>query len=337
MERIQMAYKHPLKGPSGVVIAGAGMTGAYLYRLLSLQGEKVDIYDTSNRSACGLSPCAWGTSVGFYELVAKCGLLPEDYLLQRPGYVWMNNYKISADLMTFDKPRLIEDLLGGARIHRKPLDVSRYTRVIDATGTSRAFLPPIENDLLLPCIQYKVKTPHHFENRIHLRGVGYAWCFPLSQTEYHMGCGNLRESPYQLLRSTGWFNHQKLKTVCGCTAKIRLTGAKQAQPFVSKAEPLEIWGVGEAVGCVAPLAGDGIVPGMRSVQIVLRNWNNPEAYTEEMLREFAWMEKERRVVDKLLTGRNPGPSDARILKANSRRMGMHIRSKDAIALLKHLR
>lgn len=76
---------------------------------------------------------------------------------------------------------------------------------------------------------------------------------------------------------------------------------------------------------------------MRSVQILLRNWNNPEGFTADMLREFAWMEKERRVVDRLLTGRNPGLTDALILKANSKRMGMHIRNKDAIALLKHLR
>jgi len=332
-----MVCKHIAKGSSGIAIAGAGMTGAYLYRLLSLQGEKVDIYDFPNRAACGLSPCAWGTSAGYHELVEKCGLLPQDYLLKRPRYVWMNDHKVGADLMTFDKPRLIKDMLLGARIHPEPLDVSRYARVVDATGTCRAFLPPIKNDLLLPCIQYKVQTPHLLENRIHLRGVGYAWCFPLSQNEYHMGCGNLRESPHHLLRSIGWFNKEKLKVVCGCTAKIRLTGPAQAQPFVSKAIPLGIWGVGEAVGCVAPLAGDGIVPGMRSVQILLRNWNNPEGFTADMLREFAWMEKERRVVDRLLTGRTPGLTDALILKANSKRMGMHIRNKDAIALLKHLR
>jgi len=49
------------------------------------------------------------------------------------------------------------------------------------------------------------------------------------------------------------------------------------------------------------LAGDGVVPGMKSVQILLQHWDDPEAYTKHILKEFRWMEKERQVIDKLLS------------------------------------
>ncbi len=81
----------------------------------------------------------------------------------------------------------------------------------------------------------------------------------------------------------------------------------------------QIWGVGEAIGCVSPLVGDGIVTSMKSVQILLNNWDDPEGYTGEILREFSWLDRERKVVDKLANGRPLNLLDARVLLENSRR------------------
>jgi len=89
-----------------IAIAGAGVSGAYLYRLLNNQGHQVDLFDHDPGTRCGLSPCAWGTSRGFPELVKGSGLDPKKYVMHRLGYVVMGEYWIEADLTTVNKPRV---------------------------------------------------------------------------------------------------------------------------------------------------------------------------------------------------------------------------------------
>lgn len=323
-----------------IAIAGAGTTGAYAYRLLADRGARVDIYGRDCRTACGINPCAWGTSRDLLQLVADAGLDPEKYFLQASDHVWMENVRIPGDLMTFDKPGLIRDLLQGASVRKDRLDPSAYDRVIDATGSARSYLPSIPGDVLLPCIQRRIETREPLENRIKLGGVGYAWIFPLSRYGYHIGCGSLVGDPKAYLKSLGWAENRgknpSKKVLCACSGRIRLTGPSASQPFVATRSKPEIWGVGEAIGCVAPLAGDGVVPGMKSVQLLLQNWESPEAYTKSILKEFLWMEEERLLIDKLLTEGSLGIRDAWVLKKNSRRMGMRVGVREALGLLKAL-
>lgn len=324
-----------------LAIAGAGMTGAYLYRLLKNQGCAADLFDLRHGIGCGLKPCAWGTSAGFIELVEQAGLAAEQYILQRLDHVVMDEVRIEADLITFDKPRLVRDMLGDAEIRFAPLPIGEYDRVIDATGVARALLPPIADDLILECCQYLIETEEPLENRIKLGGIGYAWCFPLSRNRYHVGCGSLVADAHCILRQLGWldspFPRYGKKVLCGCTGSIRLTGPHQALPFVADGPGEGIWGVGEAIGCVAPLAGDGIVPGMRSVQLLLETWDRPAQYREAVLEEFRWMKDERGVIDRLRRAKGVGIREARVLRRNSQRMGMRVGLGDALALLKNLR
>jgi len=118
---------------------------------------------------------------------------------------------------------------------------------------------------------------------------------------------------------------------------LRLTGPHGSLPFCVDGSPSGIWGVGEAIGCVAPLAGDGIVPGMKSVRLLLANWEDPQAYTKAVLKEFDWMARERRVIDKLLTASPLGIKEAWVLRKNSRRMAMQVGLKEAVMFLKALR
>ena len=151
---MEMGFKAEIPlGSSNIAVAGAGITGAYLYRILSLRGFHVDLFDLPIRTKCGLTPCAWGTSKGFLRLVEACDLNPMSYVLHRPEYVWIDEVKIDADLMTFDKPRLIKDMLHGARVKNESPDVTRYDRVIDATGLSRAFLYNIRQN---PFLTFKI-------------------------------------------------------------------------------------------------------------------------------------------------------------------------------------
>ncbi|NTV33763.1 MAG: hypothetical protein HGA50_10785, partial [Deltaproteobacteria bacterium] len=178
------------------------------------------------------------------------------------------------------------------------------------------------------------------ENRIKLGGVGYAWIFPLSRFGYHIGCGSLEGDPKAYLASLGWIENRgkapSKKVLCACSGRVRLTGPCASQPFVAGDTSQGVWGVGESIGCVAPLAGDGVVSGMKSVQLLLLNWENPRAYTKSILKEFQWMETERQVIDKLLTKGGLGIKDAWVLKKNSRRMGMKVGVKEALLLLRAL-
>jgi 2-polyprenyl-6-methoxyphenol hydroxylase-like FAD-dependent oxidoreductase len=51
-----------------IAIAGAGIAGAYLFLLLAGSGNGIDLFDIKNGTKCGMSPCAWGTSMDFFEL-----------------------------------------------------------------------------------------------------------------------------------------------------------------------------------------------------------------------------------------------------------------------------
>ena len=58
-----------------LAIAGAGLTGAYLYRRLRGRYD-VELFDVDRETQCGLAPCAWGTSKEFETYVIKAGLEP---------------------------------------------------------------------------------------------------------------------------------------------------------------------------------------------------------------------------------------------------------------------
>jgi flavin-dependent dehydrogenase len=323
-----------------IAIAGAGVAGACLYRLLSKEGHQVDLFDRDPGTRCKIRPCAWGTSRGFPELVKASGLDPERYVTKHFGWVVMDGYRIPADLATINKPALVKDLRRGADIKSDSPGVKEYDRIIDATGVSRAFLPAIQDDVVLPCVQWRIRTDLRLENRIKLGGIGFAWSFPLSRHQYHVGCGSLLSDPNNIIEELGWVRNStsrgKGKALCACTSLVRLTGPHGSQPFVIDNGTCSVWGVGEAIGCVAPLAGDGIVSGMRSAQILMDYWNDPKGYTKAILKEFQWMKPERHVVDKLRTKRRLGMDDAWVLRKNSRRMGMKVGLREAYALLGHL-
>ena len=187
-----------------IAVAGAGLTGSYLYRLLVAGGHEVDLYDRPPRTKCGINPCAWGTSRGFAENVRAAGLDAATYVLTASDHVVMDQVRVKADIFTFDKQRLIRDLRQGATIRQGGPDFAKYDRIVDCTGVSRAFLPPVGDDVVLPCVQYRVRTEKPLENEIRLRAIGYSWCFPLSPNEYHVGCGSLVMDPRKIIKELGW-------------------------------------------------------------------------------------------------------------------------------------
>ena len=323
-----------------IAICGAGLVGSYLYRLLSRSGtHQITIFEKQvpHKTSCRISPCAWATSIGFKDIITEVNLNPEKYILQTCGRMSINEMNIPAIIMVIDKPKLINDLIAGTDIKVNPVEKEDFDRIIDATGVTRAYLPKIDNDIIASCIQYRVYSKKPLECSINISNIGYVWRFPLSDNEYHIGAGSIKVPPEQMLTKLGWM--EDCDYLCSCIGQIRFTSPHYSLPFVeiSKGKNhYSVWGVGEAIGCVAPLAGEGIIPGLTSARLLLENWEDPNAYQHSISREFLWMKKERSVIDKVMKGRSISLFDAQILKNNTRRLNMKLGSYQALRILKSL-
>lgn len=320
-----------------VAIVGAGMVGSYLSRLLRLRGIDCDLYDSgSHATACGIHPCAWGSSNGFDGHVKFAGLDPEDFVLMRPDRVNFQGVDLGASLITFDKPSLIRKLQEGTTIITGPIKQNGYDRIIDATGAKRAMLPRIENDIIVPCIQHRVRYDDRDSSVVMIKygSVGYSWSFPLSKNEFHVGGGSLVLDPKTMVPSSGLLGDGG-KRICSCGGGVRLSSPEESQPFVAKdaRSGAEVWGVGEAIGVVAPIAGEGVAPGMASARILVENWDDPVAYVSRIKKDFQWMHRERKILDKLTNGGRLGVQDWVTLKNTGRRMGTKVGIKDVMNLL----
>jgi len=323
-----------------VAIAGAGMVGSYLHRILENSGIPADLR-TANRAktSCGINPCAWGTSRPFYDLVRAAGLDPYDYILRRMDKVIFQGIELRGELLTFDKPKLIRDLQNGSQIIESPLTANGYERVIDATGTARAYLPPVMHDLTVPCVQYRVVGADLDPSAVYITygDIGYSWSFPLSENEFHIGGGSVAVDSAEMVRKSGLLGHGG-RTVCGCRGRVRISTPQNSEPFVSLNAGLgcEVWGVGESIGVVAPIAGEGVIYGMKSAQILRACWDDPGTYSASIRAEFPWMPTERRILEKLMAGGSPSVGDWRALMKMGHRMGADISLKDTISLLSFL-
>ena len=325
---------------SRVAIAGAGMIGSYLHRLLESEGMKADIYgDARTHAACGINPCAWGSTSDFRKHVEAAGLDPESYILKDFNVVRFEGVDMNAHLLTFDKPRLIQDLRKGVAVSDGPIPPHKYQRIIDATGLRRAYLPRIKDDLIVPCVQYRVRREKSDSSKVIIQygNLGYSWLFPLSDTEFHIGAGSVLADPRETLRESGFMDAAG-KILCGCSGKVRSTSPFDSQPFVSTDSALgsDVWGVGESIGAVAPIAGEGVAPGMASARILVANWDRPQRYTSRVLEEFSWMMGERKVIDKVARGERLRLKDWLILRKTGRRMGSDVSLAETREFLKCL-
>jgi len=322
-----------------IAICGAGLVGSYLYRLLGKYGfEDITIFDkqTPPNTICGINPCAWGTSIGFAELIMDVGLDPMNYILQSFDSIIMNCYKLQAEATIIDKPKLIADLLNSTEVLCTPIKANDFDRIIDATGFARAFLPAMDKDVISSCVQYRVFSQESYELGIDVSNLGYAWRFPMSHNEYHIGAGSVVIPPQRMLEKLGWLD--SCSQICACTGKIRLTAPHFSLPIVdvTNNRNYQVWGVGEAIGCVAPLIGEGIIPGLKSVRILLDNWESPQAYQRAILKEFLWMKAERKLVDRVVRGKRLGLFDVQVLKHGTKRFRININYDQGLDLIRSI-
>jgi flavin-dependent dehydrogenase len=151
-----------------IAIAGAGVAGSYLMNRLPNE-YKTECFEMRPEDKWW-TVCAWGTSEPFItDMVKKTGLNFEDYVLHKGKRMIVeangNTVEIKLKgLVTYDKHRLTHDMLKGHVVHWgkqiKSVDggMSEFDVVIDATGLQRNLLPKIEGDVVIPSVEYMVKS-----------------------------------------------------------------------------------------------------------------------------------------------------------------------------------
>jgi flavin-dependent dehydrogenase len=149
-------------------------------------------------------------------------------------------------------------------------------------------LPKSEEDFIIPAYEYLVENIKDIEDFyvIGYKGArGYFWCFPLSK-------GLARHPECTIKRKIG--------------RPIRLAPPRRMQPFYYN----NIVGVGESIGCVFPMLGEGIIPSLICCDIFLHQLaryqlarcNKPEdrfdfkQYSTRVLKRFRYYDDVYRII-----------------------------------------
>ncbi len=319
--------------PERIAIMGAGSGGSYLYRLLRQRRPELDVtlFDRPSQNPCGAKGCAWGLARPFYtQLCADIGFVPGKYVLENYAQVVVNGRRLKADLVIIDKPALLRDLLDGSKLMDPSMArLEDYSRVIDATGSERAYLPKISATPVVAAVQVrlKVKAPEA-PTAVFNPGGGYSWLFPVGRDEIHLGSLSpwgfdaAKKELQSMIEKAG-----RNKAVCTCRGEIRCHGP--VTPFVEG----KVWGLGEAIGLVDPVTGAGIVPAMVSARLLLDNWDSPPAYEHAILRRYSYMTKEAGVLNNLAAGRPLSSSDLFFPKQALETIGLKPGFFDLVALV----
>jgi flavin-dependent dehydrogenase len=312
------------------------MSGAYLFRRLINEGHKdIDLFDVKKTNPCRCRPCAWG----FAPVAETFGLIakvtdPSRFEMQRSDVISFDGVDVrSINMLTMNKPALIREMIGDAEVKEGTVDLTKYDRVIDATGVSRAYLPPIEDDHIAQCTQYRVRSERPLGFWFRTSTVGYEWCFPLGGDEYHIGIGSLKSDVGSYRPSTDKDDQElSAKVLCKCHSSVRLTSPFFSQPFLKD----NVIGIGESIGAVAPLASDGNLYAMQCGEMLLENWDDLERYSEQVLKRYDWMRKERKGLEKLMEGRTPSLPEALTMRGHLKSVGVEIKTGQIIRLLRNM-
>jgi flavin-dependent dehydrogenase len=265
-----------------IAIVGIGVAGAYLLNRLSKEHEVIGFERMKEQDHDSI--CAWATTIeGMRGLIDKTGLNFEDYILHKGvkmDIVANRSFSLRLKgLCTYDKIGLIRDLIKGCDIkYGKMIDSinDEFDLVIDATGFNRTLLPKPKNELWIPTIQYKVKYDKKPFDDFMLKPFpsmsGYFWYFPLDDGYAHVGAGD-KNKKHKLIVDE-FIEKYGGRIVKKVGRPVRLTPPALCEPFISN----NIVGVGESIGTVFALLGEGIIPSTICADLLINNLNNLERY-----------------------------------------------------------
>ncbi|MDG6901796.1 MAG: NAD(P)/FAD-dependent oxidoreductase [Nitrososphaerota archaeon] len=334
-----------------MAVVGTGVAGAYLLNRLpsDVQAEAFEAKTEKN----WYTVCAWGTSQPFIsDLVKKAGFSFDDYVLHKGKkmVVDLGDEEVTIPLrglVTYDKHRLTEDMLKGKKIHWGTQvkaangDFDAFDSVVDATGLHRSLLPKVKDDLLVPSLEYQVKSKElpydDFVIRPYPGLTGYWWYFPLGDGMAHVGAGDVKGRYRYELDEFVKKHHCEVTKRIG--RPVRVTPPKFMEPFFEG----KVTGVGESIGTVYPMLGEGIIPSMQCVDLFVDHLGDREGYRRAVLDHYAVYAKvyqfiKAKVEDRFsLTRMLPTLLSIFLyMRGNERRYGMQTRLSDFYKIVTRL-
>lgn len=327
-------------------IAGAGVAGSYLGNMLQKRGHSVEIFEASKKEH-HWPVCAWGASRHMLERFSnQAGLdfasyifhvgkklkiqLPENKgeVLDLKGLVTYNKYGWEADLLKNVK------VTYGTKMTRETFAFDKYDYVIDCTGLHRSLLPKSSEDFLIPAYEYllnNVKGADDFYVIGYKGAKGYFWYFPLEGGQAYMGAGDIEKKYYGI--DAFFKQHPEAKVIKKIGRPIRLSPSKRMEPFFYG----NVIGVGESIGCVFPMLGEGIIPTLICCDVFLDVLDKSSKkfdftkYRKKVLNTFAYYDDVYKIVRLKMDGKlrtvrhfNLMMSMYRNMKREEKRFGFEI-------------
>jgi len=276
-----------------IAVVGIGVAGAYLVNRLSREHDVIGFERMHEESHDSI--CAWGTTKSVMtDLAKKCELNFDDYILHDGLNMRVeagrNSFGIKLKgLCTYDKIQLIKDMAEGVKINygiapnREALEQD-FDLIIDATGFHRTLLPKPKNELWVPTIQYKVKYDERPYDDFLIKPfpnmTGYFWFFPLENGYAHVGAGDKNRKHVEIVEN--FLNKHKGEVLKKVGRPIRLSPPALCEPFIDG----KVVGVGESIGTVYALLGEGIIPSTICADLFVDNVNDLQRYRKLVLEKF---------------------------------------------------
>ena len=326
-------------------IAGAGVAGSYLGRMLQRDHE-VEIFEASKKES-HWPVCAWGAS---RHMLTK---FSDQAGLDFAGYVSHVGHKLRMELpndneeylelkglVTYNKLKWENDLLKdlkvtyGSKVTRETFPFEKYDYVIDCTGLHRTLLPKSDQDFMIPAYEYLLENVHGIDEFyvIGYKGAkGYFWYFPLGAGRGYMGAGDIEKKYYGIDEFLN--EHPEARIIKKIGRPIRLAPPKRMEPF----DDGNVIGVGESIGCVFPMLGEGIIPSLICCDIFLEVLGKGggvfkiKEYRKKVLERFDYYDDVYRIVRLKMDGKlstlrhmNLMMSMYRHMKKEEKRFGFEI-------------
>ena len=317
-----------------LAIIGAGVAGSYLGNRLNNEGHEIEIFEASKKES-HWPVCAWGASRNMLEKFSNnAGLNFDDYVLHRGNKLRMDlpdkkvEYLELKGLVTYDKYCWEHELCRGLNITYglrctpQPEFLSKYDYIVDCTGFHRSLLPKSSQDFVIPSYEYLVENVNAFDEFyvIGYKGArGYFWFFPLDNGRAYVGAGDIDRKYYGI--SEFFEKNPGARVLKKIGRPIRLSPPKRMLPFHNG----NIIGVGESIGCVFPMLGEGIIPSLICCDIFLEVLNkNPKfdskLYERRILKEFGYYDDVYRIVRLKMDGKLNSVKHLRLLLSMYRNM-----------------
>lgn len=293
-------------------VAGLGVAGSYLLRRLNQEGFDSMGFDPKRPDY--YIPCGYATNLDRIKIFAsRAGLDMEEYSTVRSSSVTFSGNEFGPvefagrGIGTFDKNRFERDLVAG--LHTKMAAFRQAEDgfvTVDATGVSRQILGKAEDDHLMYAKEIISKKADHKDFYFHFfkKGTGYYWEFPIAGG-YHIGAGSLTlDVVDEALRSV-----QRGFTV---GRKIRM------KPLFKDMVRGKVIGVGESIGLVSPITGEGILPALESAEILVQIMKRHDDldmikmdYRKQIMKAYGYYEQLYDLVSAIQNGETLGFSALR--------------------------